>query len=293
MPSPSSPQSARRYRYLRHSWPVRVMHWLNVVSLTILLMSGLQIFNAYPALYWGKSSYTGRPPLLELSAEQAPDGSTIGITHILGKQFRTTGVLGVSKASAGDLTERGFPSWLTIPGSGWLAMGRRWHFFFAWILLFNGLSYVLFSIWSRHLSNDLAPTRRDWRSIGRSIVEHLQFRHSEGEDAKRYNVLQKLAYLTLIFGLLPFMILMGIAMSPRMDSLLPGWVDFFGGRQSVRTLHFIGANLIVLFAFIHVFEVIITGLWNNLRSMITGRYDIKEPIANALTSDVTNKKISL
>jgi thiosulfate reductase cytochrome b subunit len=210
----------------------------------------------------------------------------------LGKQFRTTGVLGVSKASAGDLTERGFPSWLTIPGSGWLAMGRRWHFFFAWILLFNGLSYVLFSIWSRHLSNDLAPTRRDWRSIGRSIVEHLQFRHSEGEDAKRYNVLQKLAYLTLIFGLLPFMILMGIAMSPRMDSLLPGWVDFFGGRQSVRTLHFIGANLIVLFAFIHVFEVIITGLWNNLRSMITGRYDIKEPIANALTSDVTNKKIS-
>jgi thiosulfate reductase cytochrome b subunit len=82
-------------------------------------------------------------------------------------------------------------------------------------------------------------------------------------------------------------------MSPRMDSLLPGWVDFFGGRQSVRTLHFIGANLIVLFAFIHVFEVIITGLWNNLRSMITGRYDIKEPIANALTSDVTNKKISL
>jgi cytochrome b subunit of formate dehydrogenase len=38
------------------------MHWLNVIALTILLMSGLAIFNAHPALYWGKSSYTaGRP----------------------------------------------------------------------------------------------------------------------------------------------------------------------------------------------------------------------------------------
>ena len=46
------------------------MHWINVVALTILLMSGLQIFNAHPALYWGKSSYTGAPPLLEIGATQ-------------------------------------------------------------------------------------------------------------------------------------------------------------------------------------------------------------------------------
>jgi thiosulfate reductase cytochrome b subunit len=259
------------------------MHWINVVALVILLMSGLQIFNAHPALYWGKSSYSGRPPLLQLSAEQAADGSEVGITRIGGRKFRTTGVLGLSRDPSGELIERGFPSWLTIPGPQWLAMGRRWHFFFAWILVLNGLCYIGYSIWSRHLSNDLQPTRRDWRSIGRSVVDHLHFRHPVGEDAKRYNVLQKLAYLVVIFGLLPFMVLMGIAMSPRMDTLLPGWVDVFGGRQSARTLHFIAANLILLFVLVHVFEVIITGLWNNLRSMITGRYDI--PSRNFVTGN--------
>ena len=52
--------AAPGYLYYRHALPVRVMHWINVVALTILLMSGLKIFNAHPALYWGKSSYTGQ-----------------------------------------------------------------------------------------------------------------------------------------------------------------------------------------------------------------------------------------
>ena len=281
---------ARRYRYVRHSWPVRAMHWINVIALVILLMSGLQIFNAHPALYWGKSSYTGRPPMLHLYAEQAADGSSIGVTQFFGRQFRTTGVLGLSKDPDGELTERGFPSWLTIPGPQWLAMGRRWHFFFAWIFVINGALYVGYSIWSRHLSNDLEPTRHDWRSIGRSIVDHLHFRHPEGEEAKRYNVLQKLTYLAVIFGLLPFMVLTGIAMSPRMDTLLPGWVDLFGGRQSARTLHFITANLILLFVLIHVFEALISGFWNNLRSMITGRYEIREPVIGARAPGATAER---
>jgi thiosulfate reductase cytochrome b subunit len=130
------------------------------------------------------------------------------------------------------------------------------------------------SIASRHLAHDLVPTRQDWRSIGRSLLDHLRFRHPSGEAAKHYNVLQKLTYLLVIFGLLPFMILMGLAMSPTIDSLWPGWIDVFGGRQSARTLHFLTALLIVLFVFVHVFEVIISGVWNNLRSMISGRYEI-------------------
>lgn len=129
---------------------------------------------------------------------------------------------------------------------------------------------------SRHLAKDLAPTSQDLHSIGRSVLDHLRFRHPDGEEAKRYNVLQKLTYLIVIFGLVPLLILMGLAMSPRMDALLPGWVDLVGGRQSVRTLHFVAASLLVLFVFVHVFEVVITGFWNNVRSMITGRYDVKD-----------------
>jgi len=264
----------RRDRYVRHSVPVRVTHWINALALLMLLMSGLQIFNANPALYWGKSSYTGRPPVLQMQAEQMADGREMGVTQIFGHSFRTTGVFGLSADSEGGLAERGFPAWMTVPSTQWLAMARRWHFFFEWVFVLNGLLYVGYSFWSRHLINDLTPTRRDWRSIGSSFLDHVRFRHPSGEAAKRYNVLQKLAYLSVIFGLLPFMILMGFALSPRLDSLWPGWVDLFGGRQSARTLHFLTAFLIVAFVLIHIFEVIVSGLWNNVRSMITGRYEV-------------------
>lgn len=257
--------------YYRHTLPVRVMHWINVLAFFLMLMSGLQIFNAHPALNWGKSSYNGNPPVLEISGSQGSDGKAIGTTTIFGHAFTTTGVLGVSDED-GAPTERGFPSWATIPGPQWLAMARAWHFFFAWIFVLNGLFYVGYSIATRHLRRDLLPTAKDARSIGRSLKDHLLFRHPKGEAAKHYNVLQKLTYLIVIFVLLPGIILMGWAMSPWLNSLWPGWIDILGGRQSARTLHFVFAFLLLAFVFVHVFEVVITGLWNNLRSMITGRY---------------------
>lgn len=274
---PEMPSRGRLY--YRHKLPVRIMHWINVIAVFILLMSGLQIFNAHPALYWGKSSYTGRSPLLEMKAleieeNDGADYRVIGVTSVFGHQFETTGILGLSKNPSGLPVERGFPAWATIPGPQWLAMGRRWHLFFAWVFVINGVAYVAYSAVSRHLSRDLVPTSRDWHSIGRSIKDHLLLRHPRGEAARHYNVLQKLTYLIVIFGLLPLAILMGWAMSPWLDSVIPGWVDIFGGRQSARTLHFVAACALVAFVLIHVFEMIISGFWNNLRSMITGNYRI-------------------
>ena len=260
--------------YYRHTLPVRIMHWINVIALTIIFMSGLMIFNAHPNLYWGKSSYTGRPPILEIGARDGGEKGAIGYTKIFGHEFNTTGVLGLSRELNGQPAARAFPSWLTIPDMQWLSMARSWHFFFAWIFVVNGLCYVAYSLWSRHLARDLAPTRSELAKIGQSIKDHLVFRHETGEAATRYNVLQKITYLVVIVVLLPLTILMGLAMSPRIDTLFAGWVDWVGGRQSARTIHFIAAWLIVAFVLIHVFEVIITGVSNNLRSMITGRYRI-------------------
>lgn len=260
-------------RYYRHRLPVRIMHWINVVALVILFMSGLQIFNAHPALYWGDSSYSGRPPILAISARQGADGKLSGVTRIFGRTFTTTGVLGAS-SEGGDLSGRAFPSWLTIPGNQWLSMARRWHLFFIWVFVLNGVAYLIYSIVSRHLARDLTPTKKDLRSVGRSIKDHLRFKHPTGEAAKHYNVLQKLTYLAVIFGLLPLIILMGCAMSPSLDTVIPGWVNLFGGRQSARTIHFIVAWLLVAFVCIHVFEVFVSGFWNNMRSMITGRYRV-------------------
>ena len=260
--------------YRRHAWPVRLMHWINVLAFTLLLMSGLQIFNAHPALNWGKSSYNGRLPILQMSARLDAQGDPIGVTRILDHEFNTTGVLGLSAGMNGQPTERGFPAWITLPGPQWLALARRWHLFFAWVLVINGLAYLAYTLASRHLTRDLTPGLADWRSLGQSIRDHLLLRHAHGEAARRYNILQKLTYLSVIFVLFPVLILMGWGMSPGLDTLFPGWIDVFGGRQSARTIHFVLAWALVAFVFIHVFEVIITGFWNNLRSMITGRYRI-------------------
>jgi thiosulfate reductase cytochrome b subunit len=117
------------------------------------------------------------------------------------------------------------------------------------------------------------PRKAELRGIGGSLKEHLLFRHPSGEAAKRYNVLQNLTYLLVIFFLLPLIVVAGMGMSPRLDALFGGgWVDLLGGRQSARTLHFVAAFSLVAFVIVHVFEVIVTGLWNNLRSMITGFY---------------------
>lgn len=263
------------YLYQRHSRTVRVTHWINVLALTLLLMSGLQIFNAHPSLYWGKSSYTGAGPILEMTSVRDADGRPIGVTRVFGLTFETTGLFGLAPNSTGRLVQRGFPAWATLPSDQWLAMGRQWHFFFAWILVINGLVYLFHSFITRHVRKDLVPTRADWRSIGRSLRDHLKLRHAQGEAAKRYNVLQKLTYLSVIFLLLPLIMVTGWAMSPWLNTVIPGWVDALGGRQSARTLHFIVAWLLVLFVLIHVFQVIVTGFWNNLRSMITGTFRVR------------------
>ena len=255
-------------RFYRHRLPVRVMHWINVVCLTIMLGSGLNIFNAHPSLYWGHDSM--RAPWLSLEARDTPTGP-VGRTTLGDYEIATTGVLGLSKVD-GQLTARGFPSWATIPGSQWLAMSRHWHLFFAWLFVVNGVAYVLYTVLSRHLVRDLVPTRAELKHIGRSIVDHVRLKHPTGDAARRYDVLQSLIYLIVIFVLLPMVVLAGMALSPRLDSVITGWADIFGGRQSARSIHFLAALGLVLFVVIHVAEVFIAGVWNEMRSIVTGWY---------------------
>ena len=263
----------------RHRLPVRVMHWINVVCLFVLLMSGLQIFVAHPALYWGMAS-TFAKPALSLTAKPGPGGQLQGVTQIGDLRFDTTGVLGASPNMAGVPSQRAFPTWATIPGARNLAQGRRWHFFFAWLFVINGLLFWLWSWRAKHLSHDLAPTRSDWRGFGKSVWDHMRFRHPTGIEATRYNILQKLAYLAVIFVFAPGIVLMGLAMSPHMDSVLGWMVDAVGGRQSARTWHFIIAFAFVAFILVHVFMVLVSGPINQLRSMITGSYRIHDEPAH-------------
>ncbi|MGE0644060.1 MAG: cytochrome b/b6 domain-containing protein [Nitrospira sp.] len=256
-------------RVYRHRWPVRVSHWLNVPFLIILIMSGLQIFNAHPALYWGDRSDLDRA-VLSIRSVDTESGEVKGITTILGQQFDTTGVLGYS-----DGMRRAFPAWATVPSAKWLVMGRHWHLFFAWLFVINGLIFTAYAFVSRHATRDLAPTGKDWRSIGQSIKDHLLLRHPSGDEAKRYNVLQKVSYAGILFIVAPVIVLTGLAMSPTIDTAFPWLLSVFGGRQAARTIHFIACYSFVGFILIHVTQVILTGFWNNIRSMITGWFIVE------------------
>jgi thiosulfate reductase cytochrome b subunit len=258
----------------RHSVAVRVTHWVNVLCLLILLMSGLQIFNAHPHLYFGNRSDPGEA-VLSMRAAQSTDGTPVGLTTIGNTTFDTTGVLGLSTNAYGRLEARGFPSWITLPSYRDLATGRRWHFFFAWLFVLNGLAYLVYSLWSGHVRRDLKPSGSQLRNIGRDIRDHIRLKFPKGDEARHYNVLQKLAYLAVIFALLPLVVLTGLTMSPGLNAAFPFLVDLFGGRQSARTIHFLCATGIVLFVIVHVVMVLISGFWNNMRSMITGRYRIR------------------
>lgn len=263
---------SRMHLAFRHPLPIRIAHWINVVAMTVLLLSGLQIFNAHPELDFGSTSSFYTHSALSIGATGDPPNR--GYVQVFGHRLNTTGVLGLSRVD-GDQTERAFPSWITLPAEQDLATGRRWHFLFAWIFVVNGLVYLAFGLLSGQLRRRLIPTGAELRGIGASLREHLTLRFPRGEEATRYNVLQKLAYLIVVLGLLPLQILAGLAMSPGFDAVAPWLPEAFGGRQSARTVHFIIAMLLVLFVFVHLAMVLLTGPFNQLRGMITGWFAVR------------------
>jgi thiosulfate reductase cytochrome b subunit len=268
-------QRSRRLLVYRHARITRLTHWINLLCVTALLMSGLQIFNAHPALYWGQFGADADRPAFEIGTNESGDGPQVGFARIGSATFETTGILGVSRNASGTV-QRAFPRWATLPSWRDLALGRRWHFFFAWLFVANLLAYFVAGIASGHLRRDLLPSGQQLRprSLLKDVLDHLRLKFPHGEKARHYNPLQKLTYLGVIGVLLPLMILTGLTMSPGMDAILPWLVDIFGGRQSARTIHFVAASLIVLFVFVHVAMVFLAGPVNELRSMITGRFAI-------------------
>lgn len=262
------PTAPRKVLVRRHSLAVRLCHWVNAAAIGLLLMSGLQIFNAHPALYWGEASRFSQPWAAVRAVELG--GEPAGVTKIGSVAFVSTGVLGWSGQP------RAFPAWATLPSYRSLAEGRRWHFFMAWVFALNGLAYLAYSMLSGHLRRDLTPDRASLspRVLAHTAGEHLRLRFPTGEAARRYNVLQQLAYLSVILGLGPLMVATGLTMSPGLNAAWPWMLDLFGGRQSARTLHFLSASGVVLFVVVHLAMVLASGPWNQIRGMVTGRFAV-------------------
>jgi thiosulfate reductase cytochrome b subunit len=272
MPRDKTLKDGRRLVY-RHGLLVRLTHWLNLASMAVLLLSGLQILCAHPAFYWGDTSRFDRP-LVAVTTVLANDGSTRGMLTMMGRRFDTTGFLGVSRSGDGTMSERAVPAWLTLPAGLDLGAGRRWHFFFAWLLVGNGALYLASGLATGRLRRTLLPTAAQVRGLGRTVADHLRLRFPRGEAARDYNGLQKLTYLAVVLVLLPLMVATGLAMSPTVDAWIPGLPGAFGGRQSARTVHFLTASTLVLFALVHVVMILASGPINEMRAMITGWFVI-------------------
>ncbi len=215
----------------KHRLSTRLWHWVNVLALVILFMSGLNISNAHPHLYWGQAGFDPRHAWLNVA---------------------------------------NFPGWATIPGYYSLAAARQWHVLLAWVFAVGLLIYMLVALFNGHFRSDIVTGRKDWRwaNIRADIAAHLRLRFNHGEG--KYNFLQKLSYGVVLFILLPLMIGTGMAISPGSDAAFPWLTDLFGGRQSARSIHFIIAWSLFGFLVIHIVLVLLSGPVRQIGDMITG-----------------------
>ena len=218
----------------RHKLPTRVWHWINAVTIFVMIGSGLTISNAHPHLYWG----------------------------VYGSNFDTSW-----------FDPPRFPGWITIPAGYNLALARRWHLLFALVLAFNLLWFMAASLWNRHFARDLRVRAAELKPahVLADVRDHLAFRFHDPANPAAFNLLQKLAYALAIFVLLPLMIATGLALSPGWNAGAPWLLDLFGGRASARSIHFVACWAVVAFVVVHLVLVILAGPWREVKSMLTGR----------------------
>ncbi|WP_209347925.1 cytochrome b/b6 domain-containing protein [Pontixanthobacter sp. CEM42] len=215
----------------RHGLMTRFWHWLNLLCIVILFMSGLNISNAHRFLYWGNYGFD-------------PADAWLAVPR--------------------------FPGWATIPDYYSLAAARDWHILMAWPFAVGLLVMWIAMLVKGRFWREMRTTPKEWhpKAIWKDIVEHLKLNFEHG-DAK-YNFLQKVAYGVVLGIFLPGMIFTGLAISPGFEPAAPWLVDILGGRQSARSIHFIFSWGIFAFFVVHVVLVVLAGPIGQIRDMITG-----------------------
>ena len=222
------PSDVDAIRESRHERPVRITHWVNVLSFVALTVSGIGILLAHPRFYWGETGFFDTPAAFELPIDPILE----------------------------DLWVR--------------AWGRQVHFLAAWVAVLNGLLYAAWGFYAGHFRSNFVPDRRqlDWNRIAAVVGRHLRLQNPA--EVSGYNILQKFAYSGVVFGLLPLLILSGLTMSPGVTAAFPQLFTLFGGRQSARTIHFLLANLLIVFVAIHVLMTCLAGFRRSVMPMVTG-----------------------
>ena len=239
------------------SW-VRICHWLVVASYLTLAVSGFLILMVHPRLYVGEVGNDLTPALLTLPISNNHRPSELHQTVVFSEL--------PSKPISADRNYELFNQ------NGW---ARSLHFLAAWIFVVVGVIYFAIGIATGHIVRDLLPRIRElapsavWQDVKNHLMIKSGLRIKFG-SSHSYNLVQKLAYTSVLFIALPLMIATGLTMSPAMTSAFPLLLSFFGGYQSARTVHFFCFTALLLFFIVHVAMVIATGFRKQLRAMTWG-----------------------
>ncbi|WP_051978135.1 cytochrome b/b6 domain-containing protein [Edaphobacter aggregans] len=171
----------------RHAAIVRVTHWLTVLSFLALLVTGAEIVISHPRFYWGEIGNVNTSPLFSIPIPSSRATVPTGYSTVLPDQN----------------------SW-----------SRYLQFQAAWVIVLTGLVYGIFILWSGHLRKNLLPAKSDttWRAVRDVFARYLRRAPPQEAEAHSYNVVQRSAYIAVIFVLFPLVIWTGLAM-PVTDTL--------------------------------------------------------------------------
>jgi DMSO/TMAO reductase YedYZ molybdopterin-dependent catalytic subunit/thiosulfate reductase cytochrome b subunit len=224
---------------------IRLAHALNLVFVTLLIRSGVEILGAHPMLYWNDDCRPGSE-WIRFSPKRMPRDR---------------------HWTAEDEQQR-FTPWVALPGRGQLGLGRFWHFSAAIGWLLTGIGYLV-ALATNGEWHRLVPTT--WRIVPAAWTAALTYlRLGLPPPGHPYNALQQLTYFALVFGLTPLQIATGLALSPALAARVPWYPRLFGGRQAARSIHFLGLVAFVVFIVHHVALVIAHGLQNGLAAIVLG-----------------------
>jgi thiosulfate reductase cytochrome b subunit len=240
----------------RHAAFVRITHWITAFCFFALLISGGEIVISHPRFYWGETGNDLTQPLFKIPIPASRNLVPTGYGYVLPDQ------------------------------NGW---SRYLHFQAAWAVVLTGLAYAIWGLWTGHFRSNLfpAPVDRTWQAFSRVIAKHIRLKRPDGAENFSYNIVQRTAYLAVIFVLFPLVIWTGLALSPSFNSAFPFGVNILGGRQSARTIHFFVSISLLLFLIVHIAMIFLAGFTTRMRAMITGRANSHTVIAETMKTNTT------
>jgi thiosulfate reductase cytochrome b subunit len=163
--------------------------------------------------------------------------------------------------NAAPFFELRFPSEITL--GGWLGGALQWHFAGMWLLVLNGLIYLVLNVSSGRLAHKFFPLT--FAVVWHDLRDALHGRLSHA-DPRHYNGLQRLAYLFVIADLV-LLVLSGLALWKSVQ--IPLLREVLGGYEGARRVHFFAMAALIAFVAGHL--VMVALVPRTLLVMIRGR----------------------